>query len=365
MKSIFYSLLVVRQASRLAGVTCAILFSLPQTGVSGQTFSPSRYPKNQVIATVGVGSEPTQLVIGKKNDFVYVANTMSGTITVINTGTNRVAFTFAAGSTPADLALTPDGATLYVMNATTSGKVSVFAAATGALIQTVAVGTQPSSLVISPNGTQVYVTNSGDGSISIIDTATNQVLTSPIQVGGYLVAVAFAPGGKYAYVSNDGGAGYLSLIDVLGQTVLTSTGGEICEPGFVTISTDGQKVYLTDCANYLAVIDAATARVTKAIWLGTPVSAPGSNNNTYLGRSAITPDGHYLYVPIIRVPDDDGTTVVMIETDTEKVAGQPITVGGLPSAVAVAPTGARAYVANQADNTVSIIDITLQSIGGE
>ena len=365
MRSIFYPLLVAWRAPRLTWAAVAMLLSLAQTGAFGQTLNSSRYPKNKVIATVSVGSGPSQLVIGRKNDFVYVADTISGTISVINTATNRVAFTFAAGSKPADLALAADGATLYVVNATSPGTVSVFVASTGALIRAVAVGTQPSSLAISPDGTQVYVANSGDGTISIIDTATNQVLSPPIQIGGYPAAVAFAPNGNYAFVSNDGGVGYLSLIDVPTQTVLTSKGGEIYQPQYVTISPDGGKVYLTDIANYLAVIDAVTTRVTKAIWLGTLVSVPGSSNNTYLGRPAITPDGQYLYVPVMRVPDNDGKTVVMIETDTEKVAGQAITVGALPSAIAVAPNGARAYVVNQADNTVSVIDITLQLIGGE
>ena len=47
----------------------------------------------------------------------------------------------------------------------------------------------------------------------------------------------------------------------------------------------------------------------------------------------------------------------MIDTNTNKVVGTPITVGSQPWKIAISSSAKRAYVTNYADGTVSVIDI--------
>ncbi len=49
----------------------------------------------------------------------------------------------------------------------------------------------------------------------------------------------------------------------------------------------------------------------------------------------------------------------MIDTKTNKVVGNPITVGAQPWMIAISSNAKRAYVTNYADGTVSVIDIAL------
>ena len=65
---------------------------------------------------------------------------------------------------------------------------------------------------------------------------------------------------------------------------------------------------------------------------------------------AITPDGTQAYVA-----NSNDSTVSMIATATNTVAGLPIPVGSNPQWVALNPDGTKVYVANTVSNTVSVI----------
>jgi YVTN family beta-propeller protein len=48
--------------------------------------------------------------------------------------------------------------------------------------------------------------------------------------------------------------------------------------------------------------------------------------------------------------------VTVFDTESHTAIGSPISVGLGPQRIAISPDGSRAYVTNQADNTVSVID---------
>jgi YVTN family beta-propeller protein len=102
------------------------------------SFFDVRNDSNRRVAVVAVEDEPNGVAITPDSKKAYVANTASGTVTVI-----RVNF---GGSDP-DYSAT----------------------------QTIKVGTEPYSLVMSPNGAKLYVANARSNDISVIDTATDKV----------------------------------------------------------------------------------------------------------------------------------------------------------------------------------------------
>ncbi|HEX2484334.1 MAG TPA: YncE family protein, partial [Myxococcota bacterium] len=67
------------------------------------------------------------------------------------------------------IALSPDGSKLYVAN-TTSGTVSVISTGTSSVIATVNVGVEPVSVAVRPDGLEVWVSNHVSDSVSVIDT---------------------------------------------------------------------------------------------------------------------------------------------------------------------------------------------------
>jgi YVTN family beta-propeller protein len=109
---------------------------------------------------------------------------------------------------PEDLAVSPDGAHVYVVNAD-EGTMSVIDTATNTVVgKPNPVGSFPASVAVSPDGSLAYFTNSGDGTLAVVDTATYEVVASLKVVAtrapgeGSLYAVALTPDGNRAYVTN-------------------------------------------------------------------------------------------------------------------------------------------------------------------
>jgi YVTN family beta-propeller protein len=348
-------------AMQCLGVSTIFLVPASARGQAGSSrLFEANLPKNQVVATLSVGSSPVALVVSKKGDFVYVSNISSNTISVIETSTNTVTKTLSTNA-PFGLAITPDGNTLYVANQLSPGTVSVLSTGTGSVIQTLAVGNYPTGVAITPNGQQVYVTNNADGTVSVIDTATNQVLPNPINVSGAPYAAVFLPDGKEAYIANQAGSSFLSLIDTATEGVLSSTvaAGEIFFSNGLAISPNGTNLYVSDEWNYIDVVNTVSKRLIREMLFG-PISGYAAS-----AAVAVTPSGTYAYAPIFfnsanSANSDVGNTVVTLDTTTGKVVGKPITVGNYPNAIAIAPNGRHAYVSNRNDNTVSVIDVSLQ-----
>ncbi|MDV6278220.1 hypothetical protein R3Q06_32665 [Rhodococcus erythropolis] len=70
-------------------------------------------------------------------------------------------------------------------------------------------------MAVTPDGARVYVANNVDGTVSVIDTATDTVVGRPLSVGAGPDGVAVAPGGTRVYVANrDSGSVSVIAIEV-------------------------------------------------------------------------------------------------------------------------------------------------------
>jgi YVTN family beta-propeller protein len=180
-----------------------------------------------VGAPITVGLAPASLAITPDGAFVYVinyvdGNTLTGTISIIQTSTNTVVGTIPGFSGPFAIAITPNGKFAYITNFGSNNfspvgtTVSVVNLTTNTVIATPTVGTQPSGLAITPDGRIAYVSNyntlylgpnftdltAGQGTINIIDICTNKVLCCAIVVGLSPDAIAISSDGSHAYVTN-------------------------------------------------------------------------------------------------------------------------------------------------------------------
>ena len=144
-----------------------------------------------VVATIPVGSGPTGVAFNEDNGFVYVANTNSNTVSVINPATNTVVATIPVGSTPLGVAFNADNGFMYVTNAN-SNTVSVINPATNTVTATIPVGSQPRGVAFNPNNGYMYVANFGGSAVSVINPSTNTVVGT-IPVGLESAGIAFNP----------------------------------------------------------------------------------------------------------------------------------------------------------------------------
>jgi YVTN family beta-propeller protein len=123
-------------------------------------------------------------------------------LTIIDVRTNAVLHrvNLEIGANPSDIAIHPNGRTLYIAN-TALNSVSVIDALSFHTIEVIPVGQQPLGLAVDTNGTKVLVANSGANTVSVIDTGSNRVLTT-IPVEFQPISVAIEPTGARAFVSH-------------------------------------------------------------------------------------------------------------------------------------------------------------------
>jgi len=131
-----------------------------------------------VVGQVPVGQGPASLAYDPANNYVYIANYNAGTVSVVS-GTTPMG-TVTVGSSPVAVAYNPYDGNIYVANEN-SATVSVISGTT--LVSTVPVGKDPVALVYDASNNDVYVANNGAGSVSVIAPLGSAGANSSSQVG--------------------------------------------------------------------------------------------------------------------------------------------------------------------------------------
>lgn len=103
------------------------------------------------LAEIGVGEEPRCVAVSPDDRFAYVTNGISGTVSVVNLRRLRVVSTIDVGTEPRGCALTPNGTLLYVANHT-EGTVAIVDTASRTVVGKVDVGRNPTAIAITNNG---------------------------------------------------------------------------------------------------------------------------------------------------------------------------------------------------------------------
>jgi YVTN family beta-propeller protein len=212
------------------------------------------------------------------------------------------------------------------------------------------VGLNPQDLAVTPDGSQVWVADTGPqtsasspSGVSVISTASNKVIAS-LHISGGPSQVAFSPSGATAYVVTANGL-YIYRTATRQQVGLVRGLGD---PRAVAVSPDGRTVYVTDTvASTVAVIDAATGRITHQIKVG---QMPW--------QAVISADGKTVYVA-----DADANAVSIISTATNKVTGT-VAIPGDPDTLALTPNGQQLWVGQNTAAFVTVVDTASKTITG-
>jgi len=173
---------------------------------------------NTVIANIPVGSGPWGVVYDPSNGYVYVTNYYSGTVSVINGATNTVIANITVGTWPTGVVYDPSNGYIYVTD-WYSNTVWVINGATNTFIARIPVGYEPVGVVYDPSNGYIYVTDSFPGTVSVINGTT---VIANITVGIYPVGVVYDPSNGYIYVTN-AGSGTVSIISTSTQAIETYT----------------------------------------------------------------------------------------------------------------------------------------------
>ncbi len=124
--------------------------------------------------TTGIGLNPTGIGVTPDNQFIYVMNAKSSTISVIRAATNTVPYLIKLPdlSAPGVIAFTPDGRFAYVPDLNPPYHLFVIDTETSSIVDTIIHPTfnGPSDIAMTPDGRFAYVTNKSDTTVSVVQT---------------------------------------------------------------------------------------------------------------------------------------------------------------------------------------------------
>jgi YVTN family beta-propeller protein len=322
------------RAMLFAGILLALLVALPVVGIASST---ARVPRilvtnyldntasvvdsggHAAVATMRVGRAPAGVAVAPDGRFVYIANSESNSVSVLNSTSDRIAGTIVLPrrSRPLGVALSPNGRDLYTADGG-SNRVSVIDTKTRRIVASLQAGRQPVSVAVSPDGRTLYTANSGSGNLSVINARTGRVVRV-IPTGRFPSGVAVTPNGTSVYVTNE----------LSGVTVVNAASGKVearlatPSPFGVAISPDGTRAYVTNLGpGNLTVVDTRTNRVTSTVSIGPPGSDPFTVEAT----------GNAVYVV-----NQGANTLSVINPNTLHVVAT-VSTGNSPYGIAIVPS---------------------------
>ena len=253
-----------------------------------------------------MGINPSGLAASPTRNEVYVVNTGSNSVSVIDAETNRLAATIPVHRKPYFIDVDHAGARAYVANAG-SNDVSVIDLASRRVIATAAAGEGPGEARISPDDRTIVTTNRTSNSVSVIDAHSFRLRAA---FGGcpQPTAVVILADASKAYIACSGGHQVMVL-------------------GLASPTTGGKTPETPD--RLLAMLDVGR----------TPV------------QLALKPDGGELFVS-----NFDSDTISEIVTNTAEVGGAYL-VGAHPSSGIVNADNSLLWISNFNADTIGVYSI--------
>jgi YVTN family beta-propeller protein len=311
--------------------------------------------------------------------FAYVTNQSSNNVTVIDTPTKTVVKTIAltgcdgSCSTPAGLAVTPDGSRVYVANQG-NGTVSVISTSTNTVSATITLCSgvevcfsSPIGVAITSDGSHAYVTDPGNAAIDVIDTnpgdvGTFNTVTMSITAATIIspFSIAITPNGAFVYATefvpgSDGTTSNVNMISTATNAVVATIGVGI-NPSGVAVSPNGSTVYVTNNAGGTVSVFGAGIVTTPSITtiaMGAAGVAPGPYS------VAFTPNSAFAYV----VNQFSNTVAVISTTATPPAVVATITAScAFTNQIAITPDGTEAYVADAQCSQADVISTASNTV---
>ena len=175
--------------------------------------APGDVQDHTIVAQVSIpaGVHPQGIVVNPANQLIYIANQLSGTITVLDSGNQVVKViqlqpTFPGFTSPVALAVNTKSTSskygfVYVV-CSVANTLAVIDLALN-VTATIQVGTRPVAVAFNPINLRVYVANLVSDNMSVIDAeALTEVIGSPLPTGQDPIGVGVNPVNGDIYIAN-------------------------------------------------------------------------------------------------------------------------------------------------------------------
>lgn len=290
----------------------------------------------RVMARIGVGKRPRGIALSRDGAQLYVAQTGSPRagpnvdesslppadraadgVGVVGLSEQRMLRSLSAGRDPETFALSHDGRSLFVANEETA-ELSQLDLASGKVTHRFAVGRQPEGVAVRPDDAVVYVACEEDDVVVAVDVHTGAVLAR-IATGKRPRAIAFRQDGHEAFVTNELDAS-LTVIDTQQQRAVATialagdAGHAPVRPMGIVRSADGKHMYVSTGRGGSIIEVEIAGRKRTRVFADVGARPWGI---------ALSRDGRHLYSA--NGPSNDLT---IVELDTGKL--RHVAVGGSP-----------------------------------
>jgi YVTN family beta-propeller protein len=204
-----------------------------------------------IIKPIPVGNAPSRAAIGPDNNTLYVTNTNSDSISVIDMGGNnplnaKVTRTLQTvqGAKPTAIAVTADGNDLFVLNSALNSASKIDIAA-NKIESTFPVGQGPLAIAITPDGLLLFVANSTDNTVTVHDVMTTEKVKTITGIPSP-TWIAFERTGQTAYITSAATPrGNLVFLRMRNYTVRTTVAVGT-NPVYVATDTYGTAIYVAN-----------------------------------------------------------------------------------------------------------------------
>ncbi|OGP30682.1 MAG: hypothetical protein A2073_01195 [Deltaproteobacteria bacterium GWC2_42_11] len=208
--------------------------------------------RNKVISVIPAMASPKGIVVNKEGTRGFIVNSGADTISALDLDREKVLHTFnlELGSEASAIAITPDSSKIYVCNSATD-RVSVINTTTFQILTNIPVGSKPIHLASDPKGKKVYVANYLSSDVAIIDTITNTVV-GLINVEPRPIKIKVDEDGDKVYVISEA-TGNISVIATSTNKVIMTW--QMRGRPLDLISAKGNKFFIAKTSNILSVYD--------------------------------------------------------------------------------------------------------------
>ncbi len=221
----------------------------------GNTISVVDVQAGKELKKIDLGALYRPHCIVYKNNKLYFTIEANRAVARYNLASSKLDWIAGTGQDGAHmLVVTPDEKRLFVANrvSNTVTVVETGDAQPGAILQ-IPTGKGPEGIDISPNGKEVWAGNTRDGSIDIIDVAGGKVVQN-IAVGKSPIRIRFTPDGSRVIVS-DNAAKEVVIMDAATKAIIKRLSAKDAPMG-ITITADGKTAFIAHGdADYISLLD--------------------------------------------------------------------------------------------------------------
>jgi YVTN family beta-propeller protein len=288
-----------------------------------------------VLLSALAASAAPALAAGPK---AYVGNFKDSTVSVIDTGTERVVATVPVAAGPDGIIVAPGGRSVFVSGSNAS-TVSEIDASTDRVARNIDVGKGPQGLAMTTDGKWLLVAVNGDDRVAFVDTTAHGVsATVPVPKPH---TIAIRPDGRQAYVaSQEPGHFALVVIDMATRSVVTEIPLDK-PPRDLEFGHDGKALYLTLAGvPAVQVLDPATNQWSAPV----PTGVSPHIAQHFAGMAS--------GVVVVQGPGE-----VMLFDPATRAAVRSIGVGKQPHWLDLSADGKKLWVSNEGSNDVSVVDL--------